>query len=200
VTDDAEAPGGRAANAETADARHGAAPDAGRQTCPWCAAPAAPTDTRCTACGAALAQRESIGDLVIPGLTTVDPALQDFDKRPLHLRGPSPSQGMASGAIVAAAAGGPIGLAALGGIAAVAAAEYLAASRDGSNPVALEAVGKPSEAVLQALERIERGDESAAGSPTPQTEDAATRRQAGVSGPEDFVDHTWDDLPPVDHG
>ena len=51
--------------------------------------PAAPS------CGAALAQRESIGDLRIPGLTSVDPALEDFDKRPLHLRGPSPSQGMA---------------------------------------------------------------------------------------------------------
>ncbi|HSL97319.1 MAG TPA: hypothetical protein VK831_01985, partial [Candidatus Deferrimicrobiaceae bacterium] len=64
---------------------------------------------------------------------------------------PSPSQGLASGMIVAAAAGGPVGLAALGGIAAVAAAEYAAASRgpDG-RPVDLEAV-------LEALRRDEAG-------------------------------------------
>ena len=126
--------------------------------CPWCSTPAADEATTCGACGAALAQHESIGDLQIPGVTSVDPALQDFDKRPRRLRGPSPSQGLASGMIVAAAAGGPVGLAALGGIAAVAAAEYAAASRgpDGRT-VDLEAVGRPSEAVLEALRRDEAG-------------------------------------------
>lgn len=124
--------------------------------CPWCSTPATDEATSCGACGAALAQRESIGDLQIPGLTSVDPALKDFDERPMHLRGPSPSQGLASGAIVAAAAGGPIGLAALGGIAAVAAVEYASASRgpDGK-PIDLEAVGRPSESTLEALRRLE---------------------------------------------
>ena len=125
------------------------------RTCAWCAAPAAsPEATSCASCGAALAQRESIGDLSIPGLTAVDAALQDFDKRPLHLRGPSPSQGMAPAIIVGAMAGGPIGLAAIGGVAAVAAAEFMGTRRNGSGGT-LEDIGRPSEVVLQALEHLD---------------------------------------------
>ena len=125
-------------------------------TCPWCATPAAAGATRCTSCGAALAQRESIGDLVVPGLTAVDPALKDLDGRPIHLRGPSPTQGAASGIIVAAAAGGPIGLAIIGGVGALAAAEYMGAG--GEKGKGHEHVGETSEAVLQAIERLERGE------------------------------------------
>ena len=150
--------------------------EAGRE-CPWCAAPAVAEATRCSACGAALAQRESIANLMIPGLTAVDPALVDFDKRPLHLRGPSSSQGMAPGLIVAAAAGGPIGLLAIGGVAAVVAGEYLTTKRVGPDAVSLEDVGKPSEVVLQALEHLE---------------DAAP-----ASAPDDGRS-IWRDLPPVD--
>jgi hypothetical protein len=128
------------------------------RTCPWCATPAADEATRCSSCGAALAQRESIGDLMIPGLTAVDPALKDLDGRPLHLAGPSPSHGVASGAIVAAAAGGPLGLAILGGFGAVAAVEYLGASRRGPGEKGHDSVGETSEAVLQAVERLERGE------------------------------------------
>ena len=124
------------------------------QTCPWCATPAPAGATRCPSCDAALAQRESIGDLVIPGLTSVDPALQDYASRPLHITGPSPSQGVASGAIVAAAAGGPLGLAIIGGSGAVAAAEYMAANR---GPGAT-AIGETSDAVRLALEKLERGE------------------------------------------
>jgi hypothetical protein len=124
--------------------------------CAWCATPAAPGATRCTTCGAALAQRESIGDLVIPGLTAVDPALKDLDGRPIHLRGPSPTQGAASGIIVAAAAGGPIGLAILGGVGAIAATEFLTAG--GEKGKGHEHVGEMSEAVLQAVERLDRGE------------------------------------------
>ena len=147
--------------------------------CAWCAAPASQDATTCASCGAALAQRESIGDLAIPGLTSVDAALQDYDKRPLHLRGPSPSQGMAPALIVGAMAGGPIGLAAIGGVAAVAAAEFLGARRDG--PEALEHVGRPSEVILQALDHLEHGA-------TPGG-DATT---AGDDGR-----WIWRDLPPV---
>jgi hypothetical protein len=177
------------------------APEVGRQ-CPWCAAPAAPEATRCSACGAALAQRESIAGVVIPGLTAVDPALEDYDKRPLHIGGPSPSQGMVPGLIVAAAAGGPIGLAALGGMAAVVAVEYAGAGRGGAGSTDLESVGKPSEVLMQALERLEDGtlevDAAPTGSPAqgkgapaegaaPQEEPAA---DDGLS--------IWRDLPPVD--
>lgn len=137
--------------------------------CPWCATPAVEDATRCASCGAALAQRESIGDLVVPGLTAVDPALKDLDGRPLHLRGPSPSQGVASGIIVAAAAGGPVGLAILGGVGAVAAAEFVGAGGDKGK--GHEHVGETSEAVLQALGRLERGEAlPRADDPTPRPE------------------------------
>jgi hypothetical protein len=129
---------------------------AASHACPWCATPATDGVTRCATCGAALAQRESIGDLVIPGLTAVDPALKDLDGRPIHLRGPSASQGAASGIIVAAAAGGPIGLAILGGVGAIAATEYLAAG--GDKGTGHGHLGETSEAVLQAVERLDRGE------------------------------------------
>src|SRR3990172_2656395 len=52
------------------------------QSCPWCSVPVTPEATHCPACGGAVAQRESIGDLSIAGVTTVDPALQAYDARP----------------------------------------------------------------------------------------------------------------------
>ena len=160
-------------------------PDAAR-TCAWCGTPAAHEATTCASCGAALAQRESIGDLAIPGLTAVDAALQDFDKRPLRLRGPSPSQGMAPALIVGVMAGGPIGLAAIGGVAAVAAAEYLGAGGRGSG-AALENVGKPSEVALRALEHLE------ADGTEPRSADASD----AATAPVDDGQSIWRDLPPV---
>jgi hypothetical protein len=148
--------------------------------CSWCGTPAVPDARTCTNCGAALAQRESIGDLVIPGLTSVDPALQDYANRPLHLSGPSPSHGIASGAIAAAAAGGPAGLAIIGGVAAVAAVEYLGAGRTGQDGVAAGNVGQASGAALQAIEKLERGEAlPAADETTPRPE-----LEAQAPGPE----------------
>ena len=134
------------------------APEA--RSCPWCSAAAPDEATTCSSCGAALAQRESIGDLQIAGLTAVDPALAAVADRPIHLGGPSPSHGVADAAIGAVAIGGPAGLAILGGIAAVAAAEYVGAKRPGAAPIDLADVGRPSEVALQALERL--GSEGAA--------------------------------------
>ena len=143
-------------------------------TCSWCATPAAPGASKCSNCGAALAQRESIGDLVIPGLTAVDPALQDFADRPLHLSGPSATHGVASGVVAAAAMGGPMGIAILGGVAAVGAAEYLGAGKvGGPDGVPIDEVGNPSSAVLDAVEKLERGEElPTADSTTPWPEEA----------------------------
>ena len=156
------------------------------RTCAWCGTPAAsPEASACSSCGAALAQRESIGDLAIPGLTSVDAALQDYDKRPLHLRGPSPSQGAAPALIVGAMAGGPIGLAAIGGVAAVAAAEYLGARHGSSGGV--DDVGRPSEIVLQALEHLEDGSLLVAGAADTAVDLAAR----------DDGRNVWRDLPPV---
>jgi hypothetical protein len=155
------------------DERPAEPPELPGSDCPWCATPAAAGAKTCTSCGAALAQRESIGDLVIPGLTAVDPALKDLDGRPLHLIGPSPTHGVASGLVVAAAAGGPIGLTILGGVAAVAAAEYLGAGGGRSGGPGAASVGQTSEAVHQALERLEREEAGSAGSGEAATEEAS---------------------------
>jgi hypothetical protein len=153
----------------------GATTATSQPTCSWCATVALDGATRCPSCGAALAQRESIGDLVIPGLTSVDPALQDYASRPMHLAGPSPSHGVASGAIAAAAAGGPLGLAIIGGIGVVAAAEYMGANR-GPGATAL---GETSDAVRQAVERLERGEAlPSAGESTPRPELSAPASEA----------------------
>jgi len=172
-----------------------AQPDTPRR-CAWCAAPAAPEATTCASCGAALAQRESIGELQVPGLTAVDPALQDFDKRPLHLRGPSPSQGMAPGFVIAAAAGGPVGLAALGGLAAVAAVEFLGAKGDGRGGIALDDVGRPSEVVLQAIDRIGSGGEPSQDS----TGDGMGPSDVAGTAVTDDGRSIWRDLPEPDQG
>lgn len=159
--------------------------------CPWCAATVAEEATHCPACGAAVAQRDSIGGLKIPGLTSVDPALEDFDKRPLHLRGPSPTQGMAPALIMGAMAGGPIGLVAIGGVAALAGAELLGARRGGPGSPDLADVGKPSEVLLQALERADDQAESATM--------AESTAEAIAEGPdhaaEDGGRSIWRDLP-----
>jgi hypothetical protein len=169
---------------DPASAGSGQAPAEAPRTCAWCGAPASSPDaTSCSSCGAALAQRASIGDLAIPGLTAVDAALQDFDKRPLHLRGPSPSQGMAPALIVGAVAGGPIGLAAIGGVAAVAAAEYLGTRRGGTG--SLEDIGRPSEVALRALEHIDETNEPAPGAPA----------TAGLDAAADDGRSIWRDLP-----
>lgn len=187
---DGEAPPDTTADATRADAPVAEeAPGSGSEatgepaSCPWCATPATAEATRCSSCGAALAQREAIGDLVIPGLTTVDPALKDLDGRPIHLRGPSPTHGVASGLIGAAAAGGPAGLVLLGGVGAVAAAEYLGAGGDKGVPY--DQVGETSGAVLQALERLERGEALPTATdttPRPELDAATTASGAQSSG------------------
>jgi hypothetical protein len=97
---------------------------------------------------------------MIPGVTDVHPALKAFDAQPIRMHGPSPTQGLASGAIVAAVAGGPAGLVALGGIVAVAAVEYLGSRNpDGSAPLDLESVGKLGGVAQMAFDRIEREGE-----------------------------------------
>jgi hypothetical protein len=96
---------------------------------------------------------------VIPGVTTVDPALQAYDAQPLRIPGASPSQGAAGAALGAAVLGGPVGLVAVGGLAALAATEYLGVTGGGQHPADLEALGQPSDAARQAVERLEREGE-----------------------------------------
>ena len=130
--------------------------------CAWCEAVAPESATTCAACGAALAQREDLGGLLIPGVTGVHPELAAAADRPLHITGPSPSQGLAPGLIAAVAAPGPTGLAIGAGIAALAAAEYLGVPSGGSHgPADLDAVGRPSDSALRMAERLDTQDRDA---------------------------------------
>ena len=160
------------------------------RSCPWCSAPASDAAGTCAACGAALAQRESIGDVQIAGLTAIDPGLLAADARPIHLGGPSPSHGVADAAVAAAAIGGPAGLMIIGGIAAVAAAEYAGARRPGAvAPEDLAKVGQPSELALRALERITAAGEAPVGTPADSVAEARA--------PEAAAPDPWRDLPPA---
>jgi RNA polymerase subunit RPABC4/transcription elongation factor Spt4 len=161
------------------------------RTCSWCSAAAPDSATQCPSCGAALAQRESIGGLVIPGVTTVDLALHAIDGQPIHLRGPSPTQGMASGVMAAAVLPGPLAIAAIGGLAAVGAAEYLGAARHSSERPAIGDIGQPSEVTLRALERLEGAETGQVAAPaTDPWLDLPVRPADGPA-----VDDPWRDLP-----
>jgi RNA polymerase subunit RPABC4/transcription elongation factor Spt4 len=161
------------------------------RTCSWCSAAAPESATQCPSCGAALAQRESIGELVIPGVTTVDPALQAIDGQPIRLRGPSPTQGMASGMMAAAVLPGPIAIAAIGGLAAVGAAEYLGAGRHNSERPAIGDIGQPSEVTLRALERLKGAENGETATPANDPWRDLPVAPAGAA----TVDDPWRDLP-----
>lgn len=133
--------------------------DAPERRCSRCEATAPADSTHCPSCGAALAQRADLGGILVPGVTAVDPGLADLAGRPMRIPGTSPSQGMAPALIIGAAVGGPLGLAALGGVPAVAGVEYLGARRPGPTaPDGLESVGRPSEIARQVADRLDRGD------------------------------------------
>ncbi len=55
----------------------GGQPDGEPRRCPWCSAAAPEGATHCSACGASLAERESLDGLAIPGVTVVDPDLTE---------------------------------------------------------------------------------------------------------------------------
>lgn len=116
--------------------------------CPWCSAPVPPDATRCPACGDALAQRESIDNLAIAGVTTVDPTLQAYAAQPLHIPLPMPSS--------VDPIGGPINLTGMAELAALAAPANVGARA----PVDPSSVGEPTEAALLAVERLDREDAS----------------------------------------
>ena len=118
------------------------------QSCPWCSAPVTPEATHCPVCGGAVAQRESIADLSIAGVTALDPALQAYDAQPLHIPLPVPSG-------VGPVSGVPGTMARMAALA----APYGSSIRP-DGPVDLSTVGKPSDAALQAVERLDREDES----------------------------------------
>lgn len=147
--------------------------DAAARTCPWCSAPAKATDTTCSSCGAALAQRDELGGVLIPGVTGLDPGLEAIRDQPVHLKGPSPTQGLASGLIPAAAMGGPAGIAIVGGIAAVAAVEYLSGKGPGGARTDPSTVGQLGGVAQLALEKVKREADGAASTESSQVEGPA---------------------------
>src|SRR5512141_2530540 len=78
--------------------------------CQWCSVPVTEGARQCSACGATVILRESIGDLIIPGVTHVDPALAAYAAQPLRIPRASPSQSIAGPAAGALMLGGPAGL------------------------------------------------------------------------------------------
>jgi len=121
--------------------------------CQWCAQAAPPKSTHCASCGAALPLPGSLGELVVAGVTDVDPELAAYGRRPLRIPRGSPTESLASGAIGAAAAG-PAGVLVLGAIAAVAVKEFTGAG-NGAHRASLDNFGQPSEPVLEMAKRLQ---------------------------------------------
>jgi RNA polymerase subunit RPABC4/transcription elongation factor Spt4 len=119
---------------------------AGPATCPWCSAVVPADRACCPGCGAVIAQRESLGGLVIPGVTDVDAGLSE------------PSLvGSALGTQARMNALGAVGQA--GGTTAqlIGAAALLAKDSLGAmlrEPVRPEDVGRPSQAALDMASRL----------------------------------------------
>jgi len=137
-----------------------AAPPPG--VCPWCSAGNAPDARQCVSCGASIAQRDDLGGVTVPGVTGVDPNLLGT---PRSLASPMLRSQGTLGAINAVGHVDP----ALGLVAAAAVlGQDTIKGLLGANRVDLETVGKPSEAALQAVERLERGDSPGVGVPSPR--------------------------------
>ena len=124
--------------------------DPGRR-CPWCSAPVPPGATRCPSCGDAIAQRDAIGDLEIPGVTVVDPSLAAYDAQPSHIPLSIPSR--------VDPTGGAINLRGMADLAALAAP----ASVGGRVPAHPNLTGTPTEAALETAERLDREDSAGLG-------------------------------------
>jgi hypothetical protein len=138
--------------ADERDTQSGAATGGATEpVCPWCSAPAAIGAPRCGSCGAAIAQRESISGLSIPGVTTVDPNLvADSSPASPVLR----TQGTTNVLFAATQVNATLGLAA----AAAVLGQDTIRGMLGGNDVDPTKVGVPSEAALLAVERLERGE------------------------------------------
>lgn len=147
--------------------------------CPWCGLPATADADDCPGCGAVMAQREDLGGLAIPGVTTVDPAMQ-----------PRPYTSSVLGAQSRMSTISMVG--AVGGTKAqvVLAAALLVKDGIGGTGASArpEEVGKPSQAALEMAQRLRQPvrpavppdpvDPSAAQSegPVSQTEDPGSGR------------------------
>ncbi len=148
-------------------ASDGSAPAGGGRDaarCPWCSAPADPGAGCCPSCGATMAQRESLGSLVIPGVTDVDPGM----RQPSLVGSVLATQARMNVLSAVGQAAGPSGQI-------VAAVTILAGDSVGGmfrpdpDP---DAVGRPSQAALDMATRLDatgRAPTAAAGNESPTT-------------------------------
>jgi len=118
----------------------------GRSRCPWCSAEADPCDGCCPSCGAVMAQRESIGGMVIPGVTDVDPGL----RTPSVAASMLGSQARMSVLGAVGQAGGPSAQI-VTAAAMLARDSFAGAFGRATNP---DEVGRPSQAALQMAGRL----------------------------------------------
>jgi hypothetical protein len=152
--------------------------------CPWCDQPAIPGAGSCPNCGAIMTQREDLGGLLIPGVTTVDPAMQAHSYSSSLIGSQSRMSTLST-------------IGAVGGTAAqvVSAAAILA--RDGirgmGGGVAPEDLGKPSQAALEMSRRLRQtaGEASANSARAPIARAGAGESEAEQDVPDGAGPEPW---------
>jgi hypothetical protein len=159
-------------------------------TCPWCSAANAPDARQCAGCGAALAQRDDLGGVVVPGVTGVDPNLLGT---PSSLASPVlRSQGTLGALNAVSQVNATLGLAAAAAIL----GQDTIKGMLGANDADLEAVGKPSEAALLAFEKLEHEPPAAAaGADSDAAATAPAVPAPSGGGPTAPAVDPWADLP-----
>ena len=152
--------------------------------CPWCSTTNAPDARQCRSCGAAIAQREDLGGVVVPGVTGIDPNLLGT---PASLASPMLRSQGTMGAINAVShVNATLGLAAAAAILGQDSVKGMLGMKDAD----LGSVGVPSEAALQAVEKLAREQDAARA--------AAERAAAGPSGDGPQAGSTAGAAPPAD--
>ncbi|TAK01581.1 MAG: hypothetical protein EPO36_04800 [Chloroflexota bacterium] len=160
--------------------------------CPWCSGRNAPGARQCATCGAAIAQRDDLGGVVVPGVTGVDPNLlgtQSSLASPV-LR----SQGTLNAINAVSQVNATLGLAAAAAILGQDTVKGMLGLKDAD----LDTVGKPSEAALQAVEKLDR---DGAAAPTASADEIAevdpppTGQPPSGAGPTPPAIDPWADLP-----
>ncbi len=134
--------------------------------CPWCSTEVGPEASKCPSCGAAVAQRESVGGLVIPGVTSVDPAYQSTGSSLIRSTLRAQQTSASLGAIGQVNQGASVAVAG-----ALLARDYMKGMFSGVDPADVSRVGQPSEAALLAAERLEREGSIDGGETEPQPPD-----------------------------
>jgi hypothetical protein len=104
--------------------------------CEWCSASAGADATICPGCGAAMPTADAEAEIYYPGVTDIHPHLKAAAARPLQVpQGASTTQMMSGSVLRFASQAGPGGtLLGLGAVAAMAAVEWMGASKRNSTP------------------------------------------------------------------